>query len=126
MHPSLFNEPFPIFQQRTDEDVGRHLQEADRLATAEGSYKAAIKVITDELKIAYERFKTLMTDYQVLLSMCATFFTSVEKVCPLNLQRLPLFLYLFLDWNFAFRFPVPPTTLAKEQNFVVFFTFFAL
>ena len=66
--------------QRTDEDVQSHLQAAEQLSEAEGSYKAAIRVITDELQIAYQRFKTLLADYEVLLSMSATFYTSVEKV----------------------------------------------
>jgi len=71
--------------QRTDEDVQSHLRAAEELSEAEGSYKAAIRVITDELQIAYQRFKTLLADYEVLLSMSATFYTSVEKVSYLFL-----------------------------------------
>ena len=69
-----------LLLQRTDEDVQSHLRAAEDLSEAEGSYKAAIRVITDELQIAYQRFKTLLADYEVLLSMSATFYTSVEKV----------------------------------------------
>jgi hypothetical protein len=69
--------------QKTDEDVQRHLQAAEQLADEDQSYRAAISVVTDELKIAYERFKTLMSDYEVLLAMCATFFASVDKVFSL-------------------------------------------
>ncbi|XP_015760245.1 PREDICTED: uncharacterized protein LOC107339469 isoform X2 [Acropora digitifera] len=67
--------------RRTDEDVQSHLLAAEQLSEAEGGYKAAIRVITDELQIAYQRFKTLLSDYEVLLSMSATFYSSVEKVC---------------------------------------------
>jgi len=76
----VFNILFIIVLQRTDEDVQSHLRAAEQLSEAEGSYKAAIRVITDELQIAYQRFKTLLADYEVLLSMSATFYTSVEKV----------------------------------------------
>ena len=71
--------------QRTDEDVQSHLRAAEQLSGAEGGYNAAIRVITDELQIAYQRFKTLLADYEVLLSMSATFYASVEKVSLLLL-----------------------------------------
>ena len=58
----------------------KHLEAAESLIVAESGEKAALRVLTDELKIVYERFKTCLADYEVFLSMCCTFYQSVEMV----------------------------------------------
>lgn len=57
-----------------------HLEAAESLALLESEEQAAFRVVTDELQIAYERFKTSLSDHECFLSMCCTFYQSVEKV----------------------------------------------
>lgn len=49
----------------------------------ESGEQTALRIVKDELKIVYERFKTSLADYEVFLSMCCTFYQSVERVSKL-------------------------------------------
>lgn len=69
-----------LFLQAAEDAVNKHLEAAESLVVIESGEEAALGVVTDELKIVYERFKTCLADYEVLLSMCCTFYQSVERV----------------------------------------------
>ena len=58
----------------------QHLEAAESLVFVESSEQAALRIVTDELKIVFERFKTCLADNEVFLSMCCTFYQSVERV----------------------------------------------
>ena len=68
------------FIQIAEEAVRQHLEAAESLVFVESGEQAALRIVTDELKIVYERFKTCLADYEVFLSMCCTFYQSVERV----------------------------------------------
>ena len=42
--------------------------------------KEAVQIVTNELRIAHERFKSKLSKHQAFLSLCLTFYSSAEKV----------------------------------------------
>ena len=42
--------------------------------------KEAVQIVSNELRISHERFKSKISKHQAFLSLCLTFYSSAEKV----------------------------------------------
>ena len=57
-----------------------HLTAAEGLALLNVDDKEAVQIVTNELRMAHERFKSKLAKHQAFLSLCLTFYSSAEKV----------------------------------------------
>ena len=62
--------------------------------------KEAVQIVTNELRIAHERFKSKLSKHQAFLSLCLTFYSSAEKVFQMIFNRLVgVILYFRCIWR---------------------------
>lgn len=66
--------------QRASKEVEDHLTAAEGLALLNVDDKEAVQIVTNELRMAHERFKSKLSKHQAFLSLCLTFYSSAEKV----------------------------------------------
>jgi len=65
---------------RASKEVEDHLTAAEGLALLNIDDQEAVQIVTNELRIAHERFKSKLAKHQAFLSLCLTFYSSAEKL----------------------------------------------